>query len=237
MALRPQANPTQVGARVTKDGTVVAAPSVTGATPKFLIRYDGVVRLYDPILAEDPAFRPSNTLPSEHVAAVKNAIYRDDNARQAQIRAEHDQAVREAALAESQTLMEAKMREDFLALEDEISANTSAQDKFDTDVFVISTADYAGLQRFCDNNGVDYVVINTKPIEQVRAEVRAIAEQMLADSKEPADTKTPAASVAPSVPDAGAPESKTKLKAMFTPTAPPATAPATPVWATGPSKS
>lgn len=184
MALRPQFDPNRVGAAVTADGTVQQTQISNAPTPKYLIRSDGVVRLYSAILAADPNFRPSNSLPSDHISGVQTALRRDDGARLAQIKQESEQRIRDEMVASEQKRREEKSKTDFLAMYPEVSPEDERKGKQDTDTFIISTADYAGLQRYCDNNALDYVVINTKPVDLVRSEILALVNQ---------DTQAPAA--------------------------------------------
>jgi len=81
--------------------TPQAAPAVT---PKYLVRNDGMVTVYTPVLAKLPNFTPVETLPAAHVLASELAAQRDALTREAR---EAHQARMEAAEAALRDRMEA----------------------------------------------------------------------------------------------------------------------------------
>lgn len=149
-----------------------------GKTPKYLVRDDGMVMIWDPITAQDPRFRATNTLPTAHVRAAKAAAIRDSAELDARANYQAEQEALNAKTAMRQAEEDKRRRERLLNLPE----NENPTEQLSDSIFQIDRADLPQLQKFCDDNEFDVVLDENLPLEQNQAIVRELCEKNLGAS-------------------------------------------------------
>lgn len=142
--------------------------------PKYCIRVqDGVPFPYSDKLARDPGFRPSDTLPPEHIRANKDAIVRDEMviAAKRAAQARQDEQIR-LKIAEQET----RVTEARAAVMAQVPV-TNAAEQYEMDVIRIANADRKGLNDIAKQLKVK--IDGRQKIDSIRAQLRAAMEDRL----------------------------------------------------------
>jgi len=145
----------------------------TGRNPKYLIRDDGMVMVWNPETAKDPRFRASNTLPSSHVRAAKDAAVRDSAEHDARVRYQNEQEDARNRQEVAQQAEEQRRREKLMSLNE----NENPNEQLDNSIFQIDRADFDQLQQFCNDNDFEVQLDPALPLEQNQGLVRQLCEQ------------------------------------------------------------
>lgn len=171
----------------------VARPRVTAITPKYLIGTgpcQGIVKLYNPVLAQNKNYRPSNSLPPAHVKSAKAAAQLDHETTEAQRRyAEQTKRQRLQEQAQEAITLEERRRT-LLAQPEIVDLQEQLEDGYNQ---IAGVENIEELQEFCDANDVAIQLDPAEDLELLRATVRGMFEQHIenlvvkqAGPKEPA---------------------------------------------------
>lgn len=157
---------------------VAGQQTATGKNPKYLIRDDGMVMVWNPETAKDPRFRASNTLPGAHVRAAKDAAIRDSAEHDARVRYQNEQEEAKHRQELAQQAEEQRRRDKLLSLPE----NENPVEQLDNSIFQIDRANFEQLQQFCNDNEFEVELDPSLPLEQNQAIVRELCETNLGAS-------------------------------------------------------
>lgn len=148
-----------------------------GVTPKYLIGIgpaQGIVKPYNSVLAKNPNYRPSNTLPASHIKSAKQAAIRDSEEIEAKKRYA-EQLKRDRIAEQTQEAITLDQRRQALLAQPEVQdLSQQLEDGYHQIAAVENTEE---LQEFCDANEIPIHLDAGEDLESLRAIIRGMFQQ------------------------------------------------------------